>query len=143
MPNMGILIDPLHWLYPLHTLRRLDQTLYFDALQTIVPREAYRYRCQDCLDDYYPLGRLRYSGGLLHLHSDGEALESHDPWWLYGPGQVLLWLADSQHCYRRCDLGYAHAHCLGVANFEGAKERSLVNFCSGLFVSIDGREQTL
>lgn len=38
MPNMDILTDPLHWLYPLHSLRRLNQTLYSDALQTIVPR---------------------------------------------------------------------------------------------------------
>lgn len=139
---MSIVIDSLHWLYSLYPLRGLNQTLHLDALQTIIPREAYGYRCQDCVDDHYPLGRLRYFGGLLYMHSDGKALEPHDTWWLYGPGQVLLWLADSQHCYRRCDLGHAHAHCLGIAHFQGAKDRSLDNFCSGLFVSIDTRDQT-
>lgn len=143
MPNINIRIDPLHWLYPLHSLHRLNQALDTDALQTIVPREAYGHRRQVCVDDYYPLGRLRYSGGLLLMHSDGEALGSHDTWWLHGLGQVLLWLTDSQHRYRRRDLDYAHAHCLGVAHFQSAKDRSLDNLCSRLFVSIDTREQTL
>jgi hypothetical protein len=46
LPNMDILLDPLHWLYSLHSLCRFDQTLNLDALQTIVPSQAYGYRRQ-------------------------------------------------------------------------------------------------
>ncbi|KAJ5160168.1 uncharacterized protein N7482_007172 [Penicillium canariense] len=59
----------------------------------------------------------RYSGRLLHLHRDQEALTSYSTGGLHGPRQALLWSADFQHGYRCYHFAHAHSHFLGPAGF--------------------------
>lgn len=63
------------------------------------------------------MGLWWYPGGLLHLHTDREAVAPYDTRRLLEHGQILLWTPDPQHCDGCNDFIHAHAHCLEPTHF--------------------------
>lgn len=131
----NISVDTVYRLDPLHRLHCKHQAIHSDALPQTVPCQVHEIRRQYCIYDRDPVGCLRYSRRLLHLHPNREAMAPHARRWLYGFVKVLLRSSGSQHrdgCNHSLD---ADAHRVEPSYLKGSEAGSFWNFHSGIPVS--------
>lgn len=129
---------PTDTIYRLDTLHRLHckyQTIHPDAVPQTLSRQDHEIRRQYCISDCDPMGCLRYSRRLFHLHPNREAMAPHGRRWLHESIKVLLRSSDSQHrdgCNHPPD---AHAHCVEPSHLQGTEVGSFWDIYSGILVS--------
>lgn len=88
-------LDPLIRRLPLPSLHHLRETLHASPLQTYLLARPHGRISKRSSRRCLPLGLWGLLGRRVYMHSVPEDVGSHCSRWMYKPGSVLLWAANT------------------------------------------------